>query len=67
MSEYCLEHRNLVDQQRAHPFVWTKTGDEILRKAKRPTASNSDHWLGEHAMGEHAVGEVESGLSQVRG
>jgi transposase len=28
---------------RCHPFVWTKTADEILKKAKRPTTSNSDH------------------------
>ncbi len=28
---------------RAHPFVWTKTADHILTKAKRPTTSNSDH------------------------
>ena len=28
---------------RAHPFVWTKTADEILKKAKRQTTSNTDH------------------------
>jgi transposase len=28
---------------RAHPFVWTKTADEILAKAKRPTTSDTDH------------------------
>ena len=28
---------------RAHPFVWTKTADDILKKANRPTTSNSRH------------------------
>ncbi|MDQ2837044.1 MAG: IS630 family transposase [Actinomycetota bacterium] len=28
---------------RAHPFIWNKTADQILTKAKRPTTSNSDH------------------------
>ncbi|MDT5355254.1 MAG: hypothetical protein QOJ56_5638, partial [Mycobacterium sp.] len=28
---------------RAHPFVWTKTADEILKKANRPTTSNTGH------------------------
>lgn len=28
---------------RAHPFVWTKTADEILNKANRPTTSNPRH------------------------
>jgi hypothetical protein len=27
--------------QRAHPFIWTKTADEILKKAERPEASNT--------------------------
>jgi hypothetical protein len=31
------------NDDRAHPFVWTKTADEILTKANRPTTSNSDH------------------------
>jgi transposase len=31
------------NDDRAHPFVWTKTADEILKKANRPTTSNSDH------------------------
>jgi hypothetical protein len=26
---------------RAHPFVWTKTADEILKKANRQTTSNA--------------------------
>jgi transposase len=28
---------------RAHPFTWTKTADDILAKAKRPTTSNTAH------------------------
>ncbi len=28
---------------RCHPFVWTKTADEILRKANRQTISNTTH------------------------
>lgn len=28
---------------RAHPFVWTKTAEEILAKANRPTTSNPRH------------------------
>jgi transposase len=28
---------------RAHPFVWTKTTDQILAKAKRPTTTHSGH------------------------
>ena len=28
---------------RCHPFVWTKTADEILKKANRQTTSNTDH------------------------
>ena len=31
------------NDERAHPFAWTKTADEILNKANRPTTSNSDH------------------------
>lgn len=29
---------------RAHPFVWTKTTDQILAKAKRPATTLSDHF-----------------------
>ncbi len=29
---------------RCHPFVWTKTADEILKKANRQTTSNTGHW-----------------------
>ncbi|WP_141013664.1 IS630 family transposase [Nocardioides sambongensis] len=28
---------------RSHPFVWTKTADQILAKANRPTTSNARH------------------------
>lgn len=28
---------------RAHPFVWTKTADQILAKANRQTTSNTAH------------------------
>lgn len=28
---------------RSHPFVWTKTADDILKKANRPTTSNPRH------------------------
>ena len=28
---------------RCHPFVWTKTADEILKKANRKNTSNTDH------------------------
>ena len=28
---------------RCHPFVWTKTADEILKKANRQTTSNTRH------------------------
>ncbi|MGO9692261.1 MAG: hypothetical protein ACLPYO_00265 [Mycobacterium sp.] len=28
---------------RAHHFVWTKTADEILKKANRQTTSNARH------------------------
>ena len=28
---------------RCHPFVWTKTADEILKKANRPTTSETRH------------------------
>jgi transposase/DNA-binding CsgD family transcriptional regulator len=29
--------------ERAHPFVWTKTSDDILKKANRKTTSNARH------------------------
>jgi transposase len=28
---------------RCHPFVWTKTADQVLAKAKRPITSNTGH------------------------
>lgn len=37
--------RAFVDgwNDRYHPFVWTKTADEIPKKADRHTTSNTDH------------------------
>jgi len=37
--------RAFVDgwNNRPHPFVWTKTADEILKKANRQTTSNTSH------------------------
>jgi transposase len=37
--------RTFIDgwNDRSHPFVWTKTADEILKKANRPTTSNPGH------------------------
>jgi len=29
--------------ERAHPFVWTKTADQILTKANRPKTSEARH------------------------
>lgn len=28
---------------RAHPFVWSKTADDILKQTSRQTVSNTDH------------------------
>ncbi len=28
---------------RCHPFVWTKTAEDILKKANRKATSNTDH------------------------
>jgi hypothetical protein len=28
---------------RCHPFVWTKTADDILKKANRKNTSNAAH------------------------
>jgi hypothetical protein len=28
---------------RCHPFVWTKTADQILKKANRQNTSNAGH------------------------
>ena len=37
--------RTFIDgwNDRAHPFVWTKTAEEVLSKANRPTTSNPRH------------------------
>ena len=32
-----------LERRAAHPFVWTKTADDILKKANRSTTSNSGH------------------------
>ena len=44
---------------RAHPFVWTKTADEILKKANRQTTSNAGHWrierVANHDRGDHCA------------
>ena len=29
--------------ERSHPFVWTKTAEEILKKANRKETSNARH------------------------
>ena len=34
-------HRRL--ERPLHPFFWTKTAEQILAKANRPTASSSRH------------------------
>jgi hypothetical protein len=38
-------YRTYIDgwNDRAHPFTWTKTADQILTKAKRPKSSNTGH------------------------
>jgi transposase len=46
VNELNAKIRTFIDNwndDRAHPFVWTKTADEILKKANRPTTSNSGH------------------------
>ena len=37
--------RTFIDgwNNRSHPFVWTKTADEVLKKANRKKTSNADH------------------------
>lgn len=43
-----LARRFIVDgleRTRYHPVVWTKTADEILRRANRQPTSNTDLWL----------------------
>jgi len=37
--------RDVIDgwNDRAHPFVWTKTADEILTKANRQKTSDAAH------------------------
>lgn len=42
---WSIKIRAFVDgwNDRSHPFVWTKTAEEILKKANRPTTSNPRH------------------------
>ena len=37
--------RSLIDgwNDRCHPFVWTKTAEQILKKANRKITSNAGH------------------------
>lgn len=45
VKELNVKIRAFIDgwNDRCHPFVWTKTADEILKKANRRTTSNAAH------------------------
>ena len=46
VKELNAKIRTFIDgwnADRAHPFVWTKTADEILKKANRQKISETDH------------------------
>ncbi len=45
VKELNAKIRAFIDgwNERCNPFVWTKTADEILKKANRQTTSNTDH------------------------
>ena len=45
VSDLNAKIRTFIDgwNDRSHPFVWTKTAEEILKKANRPTTSNPRH------------------------
>jgi hypothetical protein len=45
VRELTRKIRDFIDSWngRAHPFVWTKTADQILTKANRQTTSDADH------------------------
>jgi hypothetical protein len=46
VKELNAKIRSFIDawnDQRAHPFVWTKTADEILKKANPQKTSKTDH------------------------
>nr|WP_240322849.1 IS630 family transposase [Austwickia chelonae] len=45
VKELNAKIRAFIDgwNERCHPFVWTKTTDEILKKANRQTTSNTGH------------------------
>ncbi len=45
MKELNAKIRTFIDgwNDRCHPFVWTKTPDQILAKANRQNASETRH------------------------
>ena len=45
VKELTTQIRTFIDgwNDRAHPFVWTKTADQILKKANRKQTSNAGH------------------------
>ena len=45
VKELNAKIRAFIDgwNDRAHPFIWTKTADQILTKANRQTTSNAEH------------------------
>jgi transposase len=45
VRDLTAEIRTFIDgwNDRCHPFVWTKTADQILAKANRQTTSDADH------------------------
>jgi len=45
VNELNAKIRAFIDgwNNRAHPFVWTKTAKEVLAKANRRKTSNADH------------------------
>ena len=45
VKELNVKIRAYIDgwNERCHPFVWTKTADQILKKANRKITSNAGH------------------------
>ena len=45
VRDLMIKIRAFIDgwNDRAHPFVWTKTADELLKKANRQATSNASH------------------------
>ena len=45
VKELNAKIRAFIDgwNDRAHPFIWTKTADQIITKANRQTTSNAEH------------------------